>query len=68
MIPLVSFLNRQTTHKPKQTNMQVLDEDYAQTYQKLKDNLAAVLESEKASYQERLGGGARIQRSKTANG
>ncbi|MFE1625025.1 phage tail protein, partial [Acinetobacter baumannii] len=40
--------------KPKQTNMQVLDEDYAQTYQKLKDNLAAVLESEKASYQERL--------------
>ncbi|EPZ7230831.1 tape measure protein [Acinetobacter baumannii] len=49
------FLKSTNYTKPKQTNMQVLDEDYAQTYQKLKDNLAAVLESEKASYQERLG-------------
>ncbi|PIL86959.1 phage tail tape measure protein, partial [Acinetobacter baumannii] len=48
------FLKSTNYTKPKQTNMQVLDEDYAQTYQKLKDNLAAVLESEKASYQERL--------------
>ncbi|EPQ1758639.1 tape measure protein, partial [Acinetobacter baumannii] len=48
------FLKSTNNTKPKQTNMQVLDEDYAQTYQKLKDNLAAVLESEKASYQERL--------------
>ncbi|MCO9055302.1 transglycosylase SLT domain-containing protein, partial [Acinetobacter baumannii] len=48
------FLKSMNYAKPQQTNMQVLDEDYAQTYQKLKDNLAAVLESEKASYQERL--------------
>ena len=41
------FLKSTNYTKPKQTNMQVLDEDYAQTYQKLKDNLAAVLESEK---------------------
>ncbi|EPI4636948.1 tape measure protein [Acinetobacter baumannii] len=51
------FLKSTNYTKPKQTNMQVLDEDYAQTYQKLKDNLAAVLESEKASYQERLEAG-----------
>ncbi len=62
------FLKSTNYTKPKQTNMQVLDEDYAQTYQKLKDNLAAVLESEKASYPGTIGGGARIQRSKTANG
>ncbi|KNY37072.1 tail protein, partial [Acinetobacter baumannii] len=48
------FLKSMNYAKPQQTNMQVLDEDYAQTYQKLKDNLNAVLESEKASYQERL--------------
>lgn len=48
------FLKSMNYVKPQQTNMQVLDEDYAQTYQKLKDNLNAVLESEKASYQERL--------------
>ncbi|MDV7383476.1 tape measure protein [Acinetobacter baumannii] len=48
------FLRSMNYVKPQQTNMQVLDEDYAQTYQKLKDNLNAVLESEKASYQERL--------------
>lgn len=48
------FLKSMNYVKPQQTNMQVLDGDYAQTYQKLKDNLNAVLESEKASYQERL--------------
>ncbi len=48
------FLKSRNYDKPQQTAMQSLDEDYAQTYQKLQDNLTAVLESERASYQERL--------------
>lgn len=48
------FLKSRNYDKPQQTAMQSLDEDYAQTYQKLQENLAAVLESEKASHEERL--------------
>lgn len=48
------FLKSMSYASAPKSNVQLLDEDNARTLQKLKDNLAAVKESESASHEERL--------------